>query len=98
MIKINGKEYDNEKEFDFGGLAKLEECGCTYDDLQNLQEFEKPMALIIGLVAWVIDCKKRKAIEEINAHIKNGGTLNELMVLLDSLKESDFLKAMAKKM
>lgn len=94
MYKINGKEYE-EKEFDFYGLAKLEECGCTMDDLLDL---EKPLALIIGLVAWIVDCKKKIAIEIINNHLKNGGTMKDLMALLEPLKNSDFIKAMAEKM
>ena len=94
MFKINGKEYE-EKEFDFGGLAKLEECGCT---LEDMQDFSKPLTLNIGLVAWIIDCKKKKAVEEINEHLKNGGTMKDLMALLEPLKNSDFIKAMAKKM
>lgn len=92
MIKINGKEYE-EKEFDFAALAKLEECGCSFEDLK---EVEKPMALVIGLVAWILDCKKKKAVEEINQHIKNGGSLAELYNILDSAKDSDFLKALMK--
>lgn len=94
MIKINGKEYE-EKEFDFAALAKLEECGCSFEDLK---EVEKPMALVIGLVAWILDCKKKKAVEEINEHIKNGGSLAELYNILDSAKDSDFLKALMKQM
>ena len=92
MIKINGQEYE-EKEFDFAALAKLEECGCSFEDLK---EVEKPMALVIGLVAWILDCKKKKAVEEINQHIKNGGSLAELYNILDSAKDSDFLKALMK--
>ena len=92
MIKINGKEYE-EKEFDFGTLAKLEECGCT---LEDLEEVEKPMALVIGLVAWILDCKKKKAVEEINQHIKNGGSLKELFEIINTAKDSDFLKALMK--
>lgn len=94
MIKINGKEYE-EKEFDFAALAKLEECGCSFEDLK---EVEKPMALVIGLVAWILDCKKPKAIKEINEHIMNGGSLVELYNILDSAKDSDFLKALMKQM
>lgn len=94
MIKINGKEYE-EKEFDFAALAKLEECGCSFEDLV---EVEKPMALVIGLVAWILDCKKKKAVEEINQHIKNGGSLAELYNILDYAKDSDFLKALMKQM
>ncbi len=92
IYKINGKEYES-KDFDFGALAKLEECGVTMTDLQNVKN--KPMTLILGLVAWVIDCSKEDAIEEINEHIKNGGTLKDLMKIFDSLKNSDFfIKAM----
>ena len=92
MIKINGKEYE-EKEFDFGALAKLEECGCTLEDLADI---EKPMALVIGLVAWILDCKKTKAIKEINEHVIKGGTLKELFEIINTAKESDFLKALMK--
>lgn len=94
MIEINGKEYE-EKEFDFAALAKLEECGCSFEDLV---EIEKPMALVIGLVAWILDCKKKKAIKEINEHIMNGGSLAKLYNIIDSAKDSDFLKALMKQM
>ena len=94
MIKINGKEYE-EKVFDFEALAKLEECGCTFEDLVDV---EKPMALVIGLVAWILDCKKKKAIKEINEHILKGGKMKELYDILDAAKDSDFLKALMNNM
>lgn len=92
MIKINGKEYE-EKEFDFAALAKLEECGCT---LEDLKEGEKPLALATGLVAWILDCKKAKAYNEITEHIKKGGNLKQIFDILDAAKNSDFLKALMK--
>lgn len=89
--KINGKEY-NSKRFDFEALVKFEECGVG---LKDLQKVSKPMTLIVGLVAWIADLDKDDAIKEVNEHIENGGQLQEILKILESIKDSDFfLKAM----
>lgn len=88
MYIINGVKY-KEKKFDFGALAKLEECGVTMDDLKKMK---KPITLVIGLVAWVTDTDKEEATELVNKHVENGGNLSELVSILESLKTSDFFQ------
>ena len=86
--KINGKEY-NSKRFDFAGLVKFEECGVGIKDLQKVS---KPMALIVGLVAWIADLDKDDAIKEVNEHIENGGRLQDILKIMESIKDSDFFQ------
>ena len=91
IYKINGKEYKSKK-FDFSALVKLEECGVTMDDFKKVT---KPLTLIVALCAWVMDCDKETATNEINSHIENGGSLEDCTKVLESIKDSDFfLKAM----
>jgi len=88
MYIINGKEY-KEKKFDFGALAKLEECGVNLEDFEKMK---KPITLVIGLVAWVTDTDKEEATELVNQHVENGGKLSDLVSILETLKTSDFFK------
>lgn len=91
---INGKEY-KEKRFDFAALVKLEECGVSMNDFASVS---RPLTLIVGLVAWVMDCDKEKATQEINEHLEKGGSLDDCLKILESVKDSDFFqKAMQKK-
>lgn len=85
---INNKKY-NSKEFDFAALIKLEECGVKMDDLQDVS---KPLTLIVGVAAWIMDCSKEEATRQINEHIKNGGKLSDVTKMLESLENSDFFK------
>lgn len=94
VYKINGKNYESKK-FDFSALVKLEECGVTMNDFKKVT---KPLTLIVAVCAWIMDCDKETAIEEVNAHIENGGTLEDLTKVLETIKDSDFfLKAMKQK-
>lgn len=88
LYKINGKEYESKK-FDFSALVKLEECGVTMTDFQKVT---KPLTLIVGMCAWIMDCDKEIAIREVNAHIENGGKLEDLTKILESIKDSDFFQ------
>lgn len=92
-ITINNKEYKTKK-FDFGALIKLEECGVGFDDLTSMK---KPLTLIVGLIAWVIDGDKEKATKELNEHISNGGKLGDILKIVEVIKDDDFFqKAMQK--
>lgn len=86
--KINGKEY-NSKRFDFEALVKFEECGVGFKDLKKIS---KPMALIVGLVAWIADLDKDDAIQEVNEHIEKGGRVQDILKIMESIKESDFFQ------
>ena len=88
MYIINGVKYQ-EKKFDFGALAKLEECGVS---MQDFQKMKKPVTLIIGLVAWITETDKEEATEIVNQHVANGGKLSDLVSILETLKTSDFFK------
>lgn len=88
MYIINGEQY-KEKKFDFGALAKLEECGVSMEDFKKMK---KPITLIIGLVAWITDTDREEATELVNQHVKNGGKLSDLVSIIESLKTSDFFK------
>lgn len=88
IYTINGKNYES-KQFDFAALVKLEECGVSMSDFTKL---DKPLTLIVALTAWLMDCSKEKATKEINEHLSNGGTFEDLVKIFETIKESDFFK------
>lgn len=90
-IIINSKEYEVPR-MDFGTICQLEDLGV---DFQNLQG--KSFNLIRGLVAITINCGAKKATNEINEHIKNGGSIDDLTPLIEAVFESDFFQNLTKK-
>lgn len=95
-ITINNKDYKIKK-FDFGALVKLEECGIGLNDLTNMRNMKKPFTLIVGLIAWIIDGDKEEATKELNEHISNGGKLEDILKVVEVIKDDDFFqKAMQK--
>ena len=87
-ITINGKNYET-KEFDFAALVKIEDCGVTLEDLTSIK---KPLNLIVALVAWITNKSKNDAIKEINDHLENGGSLEDLTKVAEDIKNSDFFQ------
>ena len=86
---LNGKNYKM-RELTFNSICKLEDMGISLTSLDK-----KPLATIrafIGLAVGDLD----KAGKELEAHIKNGGTLEDIMQdITDSVNNSGFFQALA---
>lgn len=93
MITINGKTY-NEAEITFNAICELESAGINIMDIRKggLGILRAYLALCIGNIG-AIDL----AGEEIQAHIINGGDMNDLAKALSkAVEESDFFQALSK--
>lgn len=87
--KLNGKTYTT-KEVDFLELTKMAKCGLTIAALENMQE--DPFTPILACVSYITGLDKEKANAEIMAHLKNGGTFEEVASCVNVLTECDFFK------
>ncbi len=87
--KLNGKTYTT-KELDFLELVNLEKAGVSIQDLNNLAN--KPFGTILNFVCYVTGLNKADANKEITAHLKNGGTMEEVAECIKVLTDSDFFK------
>ena len=86
---LNGKTYHT-KEIDFLEMTKLEKCGISIKDLENVAE--KPFGTILNCVCYITGLTPEQANKEITEHKKKGGTFEEIASCLNLLTESDFFK------
>jgi hypothetical protein len=88
---INGKEYKNVP-ITFNTFCKLEEMGVDLKSIEN--------KLFSSARAYAVLCMKKPmaiAGEEIEKHIINGGSINDIIEpFAKELEHSDFFQAMAK--
>lgn len=92
IFTLNGKEYKS-KPFDYNLICELEELGLP---LQQLSE--RPMSMVRAYVSICAGKGKSYAGKEIESHIINGGTLDELNdIISKEIERSDFFQAMADK-
>ena len=89
-ITINGKEYKI-PEINYGAICRLEELGMDF------QDSTKAFSYVRALVALTEDCTLKKATDEIDAHIKNGGNFEDFTPLISAIGESDFFQNLSKK-
>lgn len=88
---INGKKYKS-AEVDFNFICDLEDMGISISDLRS-----KPLAVARAYFALCAGTDKDVAGAEIQAHMINGGALEELYdVLGKAIEESDFFRALNK--
>lgn len=91
MFAINGKSY-KAKEFDFNLLCDLEDQGLSLDDIDK-----KPMSLVRTYLSFCAGITKEMAGKEIEAHIENGGKLNDVVeAMSDMMKDSGFFRSISK--
>lgn len=89
-FEINGKEY-NAAEFDFNLTCELEDNGVSLSDIRK-----KPMSFIRSYVALSAGVDVDIAGKEIEAHITNGGKLDDVMnVMMEQINDSDFFRNLA---
>lgn len=90
-ITINSKEY-KVPEFNFGTLCELEDLGIDFGNIEN-----KSFGFIRALVAITINADTKKAENEINAHLENGGSFDDFTPILEAFTTSDFFQKLSKK-
>ena len=92
-ITINNKEYSYDfAKFGFYALCTAEkEYGLNPLELEN-----NPMSTILSLFAFVAGMDVDKAGAEIDAHLANGGSIEDLCPLLTGFQECSFFQSMGK--
>lgn len=81
------------KPFDFGMICDLETMGVSLSDADK-----KGMSFIRGYFAVCADMDKEDAALEIQNHLVNGGSLDDISnAMAKEMNESDFFRAIAKK-
>lgn len=87
-FEINGKTYIAQ-EFDFNTICDLEECGIEIDTM-----FNKPTSLSRAYLSICSGMPLEIAGNEIQEHVKNGGTLTDILDAFSSMvNESDFFRS-----
>lgn len=88
---VNGKEY-KAKPFDFNLVCDLEDMGISLEQAGN-----KPMSMARAYFGLCAGKGKEFSGKEIDAHIINGGTLEEVMdAMSEEMEKSDFFRAINK--
>ena len=89
---VNGKTYVA-KPFDFGMICDLESVGVSLSEADK-----KGMSFIRGYFAVCADIEKDEAAQEIQEHLINGGSLDDISnAMAKEMNDSDFFRAIAKK-
>lgn len=90
-ITVNGKEY-NAVDFDLNTMCDFDDLGISIEDFGT-----KQMSMIRAYVALCMKTDVKSAGNEIQAHIVNGGTLDDIAdTLMTKVDESDFFRALGK--
>ena len=88
---INKRKYDA-LEFDFNLICDLEDMGVSIERIRK-----NPASAIRAYLALCMDADKADAGIEIQEHMINGGTLDEIIEVMSSMLEnSDFFQALNK--
>lgn len=90
-FKVNGKEY-SAKAFDFNLVCDLEDMGISLQEAKG-----KPMSMVRAYFALCAGKGKEYAGKEMEQHLINGGTFDELMnAMTEEMEKSDFFRNLAK--
>lgn len=88
-FKLNGKMV-KPKEIDLNLYCDFEEMGIPLESIQK-----KPFSLLRYYIARCMGTSPALAGKEIEAHIMNGGKLDDLMTVLnEAMEESGFFRAL----
>lgn len=89
---VNGKEY-KAKAFDFNMICDLEDMG-----IQLQAAGQKPMSMVRAYFAICAGNGKEFAGKEMEEHIINGGSFDDIMAAIsDEMEKSDFFRNLQKK-
>lgn len=88
---INGKLYQA-REITFNTICDLEDAGVSLTEIE-----QKPISTVRSYFAICLGGNKEAAGQEIEKHIINGGSLDEIMTAFrEELADSDFFQALTK--
>ena len=88
-ITLNGNAY-TAREFDFNLICELEDMGLTMETMES-----KGMTFIRAYLALCMGTNRAVAGQEINAHIVNGGKLDDILTTAgEMMEESDFFRSL----
>lgn len=88
---VNGTEYKS-KEFDFNLICDLEDMGISLEKAN-----EKPMSMVRAYFAFCAGKGKAFAGREMQEHIVNGGSFEEVTkAMSEAMEKSDFFRALQK--
>lgn len=88
---INGKLYQA-REITFNTICELEDAGVSLTEIE-----QKPISTVRSYFAICLGGNKEVAGQEIEKHIINGGSLDEIMTAFrEELADSDFFQALTK--
>ena len=87
MVTVNGVQYPN-KEITFNDFCTFEERGI---DLQTMEK--KPLSFLRVYISLCMNSDEIKAGQEIDAHIANGGNIEDLLqAMSDAIENSGFFR------
>lgn len=87
-VTINGREYEV-PQMDFNTVVELEENGVSL--LAMSEDNPKIATMLRAFVAWIMNTSAKRAGQEIQEHLANGGNLIDLVsVLTEALENSGF--------
>lgn len=90
-ITINGQEY-KVPAINFKAIMELENLGVDFMSVQN-----KSFGFMCSLVAFTTKTDLDSAADAIEAHIANGGSLEDFTPLFNAVVKSDFFQNLTKK-
>ena len=91
---LNNRRYEA-REFDFNLICDLQEMGIDILDMSSLRK--NPVTTIRAYASLCIGTDKDVAGEEIQAHVVNGGSFDEILSAMQKMmEESDFFRALNK--
>lgn len=91
-IVINGKAYPT-KEITFNTVCQFEDMGIPMSEIET-----KSIMFVRAYAAMCMDKKADQAGDEIEKHVMNGGSIDELAdVLRQAVEESGFFQALSKR-
>ena len=87
-VEINGQSYII-PEINFEQICRLEENGVY---LLNMSRKDRNVASMLrGIVSWIMNVEPEVASAEIQAHMMNGGKIDEIIIAVrEALDESGF--------
>ena len=92
LFKLNNKEYET-KEVNFREIVKMEKAGVDIMTLGKKDTFNQAVCMI----SYITGLSKEKVYDEIDSHMENGGTIEDIFKCFEVLTESDFFNKVGAK-
>lgn len=88
IYKLNNKEYQT-KDINFREMVKMEKCGVN---IMTLGKDSNLFGQAVCMVSYITGLSKEKSADEIDSHLDNGGTIEEVFKCFEVISTSDFFK------